>query len=224
MHLLLVSATDFEVREIATWLNDPGIQHNAPKPELLISGVGQLKTCYALQKKINAKRPDLVIQAGFGGSSSKEDIGKVFTIRSEKIADLGVMEKTGFTNIYDMGLEKPDLSPFQDGKLLNPYLFLLRWTKLPIMDGVTVNEMKSADFPGFQRNDSLVVESMEGAALHYVCLMEKIPFLQIRSVSNVTGDRDKSRWKLKEARESLHKSLVFLFQKLENADETLFRI
>jgi futalosine hydrolase len=224
MHMLLVSATDFEVSEIIPWLNNPGIHHNASKPELLISGVGQLKTSYALQKKINIKRPDLVIQAGFGGSNSKEDIGKVFLIRSEKIADLGVMEKTGFTSIFDMGLEQPDHFPFREGKLLNPYLSLLGWTGLPVMDGETVNEIKSADFPGFQPNDSPVVESMEGAALHYVCLMEKIPFLQIRSVSNVTGDRDKSRWKIKEARESLHKSLVLLFQKLENADETLFRI
>jgi futalosine hydrolase len=224
MHLLLVSATDFEISEITPWLNDPGIHHNAPKPELLISGVGQLKTCYAIQKKINAKRPDLVIQAGFGGSSSKEDIGKVYAISSEKIADLGVLEKAGFTNIFDMGLEQPDLFPFQDGKLLNPYRILLGWTGLPVTDGVTVNEIRSADSPAFQRNHSPVVESMEGAALHYVCLMEKIPFLQIRSVSNLTGDREKSRWKLNEARESLHKSLVLLFQKLENANETLFRI
>ena len=88
MHLLLVSATDFEVGEITSWLNNPGNHHNASKAELLISGVGQLKTCYAIQKKINVKRPDLVIQAGFGGASSKENIGKVYAIRSEKIADL----------------------------------------------------------------------------------------------------------------------------------------
>ena len=224
MHLLLVSATDFEVSEITPWLNDPAIHHNASKPELLISGVGQLKTCYALQKKISAKRPDLVVQAGFGGSFSKEDIGKVFVIRSEKIADLGVMEKTGFTSIFDMDLGQPDLFPFSEGKLVNPYKSLLEWIGLPLMDGNTVNEIKSGDFAGFQRNEVPVVESMEGAALHYVCLMEKIPFLQVRSVSNVTGDRDKSRWKLKEARENLHKTLVFLFQKLENADETLFRV
>ena len=206
------------------WLNNPGNHHNALKAELLISGVGQLKTCYALQKKINAKRPDLVIQAGIGGASSKEDIGKVYAIRSEKMADLGLMEKTGFTSIFDMGLDQPDHFPFREGKLINPYQYLLNWTGLPILDGVTVNEMKSADFSGFQRNPSNVVESMEGAALHYVCLMEKIPFLQIRAVSNVTGDRDKSRWKLKEAMENLQGSMVLLFQKLENADETLFRI
>ena len=40
---------------------------------------------------------------------------------------------------------------------------------------------------------------MEGAALHYVCLSEKIPFLQLRSVSNYVGERDKSKWALREA-------------------------
>ena len=78
--------------------------------------------------------------------------------------------------------------------------------------------------PDFNEMTVPVVESMEGAALHYVCLMEKIPFLQIRSVSNVLGDRDKSRWKIKEAGQNLHQTLVTLIQKLEKADETLFRI
>ena len=35
---------------------------------------------------------------------------------------------------------------------------------------------------------------MEGAALHYVALQEKIPFLQMRSLSNFVGERDKSKW------------------------------
>ena len=43
------------------------------------------------------------------------------------------------------------------------------------------------------------IEYMEGAALHYVCLQEKIPFLQIRSLSNFAGERDKSKWVLKES-------------------------
>jgi futalosine hydrolase len=65
---------------------------------------------------------------------------------------------------------------------------------------------------------------MEGAALHFVCLMEKVPFIQIRSISNISGDRDKSRWNIKEAIKSLHEQLVIMIQKLEKADETLFRI
>jgi futalosine hydrolase len=224
MLLLILSATEFEINETASWLNNRSFSHNVQKPELLISGIGQLQTAYSLQKKIGLQRPDLVIQAGIGGADSFEDTGKVFAIRSETIADLGVMGKGGFRNIFDLGLDDPDRFPFQGGKLINPYLFLLEWTGLSDREGITVNEIKSADFSGFQRNPVPVVESMEGAALHYICLMEKIPFLQIRSISNALGERDKRKWKLTEARESLHGSLAFLIKKLEKADESLFRI
>jgi futalosine hydrolase len=224
MLLLLLSATDFEISETAHWLKKRSPEHNDLKPELLIGGIGQLQTAYALTKRIGLGRPDLVIQAGIGGSGSKDDLGKSFAIRSEQMADLGLMEKTGFTDIFGMGLDKKDRFPFKDGKLTNPYRNLLEWTGLPILDGLTVNEIKSSSVPGFQRNDPPVVESMEGAALHYVCLMEKIPFIQIRSVSNLLGDRDKKGWKLKEATEELNESLIALIQKLEKADEILFRI
>ena len=221
---LLVSATTFEIRETIDWLNDRSLLHNAPKPDLLISGIGQLRTTFALQKKISGQKPSLVIQAGFGGSSRVEDLGQVFAIRSESIADLGAMEPQGFRDIFEMGLEDPDEFPFQKGLLNNPHHHLLLWTGLPIADGSTVNEIKSENTAGFQRNSRQVVESMEGAALHYVCLMEKIPFLQIRAVSNVLGDRDKTRWKMKEAAQNLHSALINIIQKLDKEDETLFRI
>jgi len=224
MHLLLLSATDIEISETANWLGNHSRGLNVLKPKLLIGGVGQLQTAYALQNRIRFERPALVIQAGIGGSSVIEDMGAVCVIGSEQLTDLGVMEKTGFTDVFKMGLQDRDRFPFRDGKLENPYKSLLRWTGLPILDGITVNEIKSTDFPGYQRNPFRVVESMEGAALHYVCLMEKVPFLQIRSVSNVMGDRDKSRWKMKEALKKLHEELIIMIQKLEIADETLLRI
>lgn len=194
------------------------------KPELLIGGIGQLQTAYSLQKKLWGWKPDLVIQAGIGGAPSPEDTGKVYAIRSESLADLGALDKTGFRNLFEMGLQEPDQFPFHQGKLPNPYNSMLEWTNLRLLDGVTVNEIKETDLSVTQRNVVPFVESMEGAALHYVCLMEKIPFLQIRSISNIIGDRNKSRWKLEEAIENLHKSLVILIQKLENVDKTLFRI
>lgn len=54
---------------------------------------------------------------------------------------------------------------------------------------------------------------MEGAALHYVCLIEKIPFMQIRSLSNFVGERDKSKWRMKEAITNLNKELETLLTK-----------
>jgi futalosine hydrolase len=224
MLLLLVSATDFEISATTAFLSNYTGTFNSLKHKLLISGIGQLQTAYNLQNKIYFERPDLVIQAGIGGATEKQKLGDVFAIGSERVADLGVMDKTGFNDVFSMGLDNPDRFPFEQGKLKNPYRHLLSWTGLPVLEGITVNEIKARDSAGFQRNPSPIVESMEGAALHYVCLMEKIPFLQIRAVSNRLGDRDKSRWLLKEAITNLNDTLVHLIQKLEKADETLFGI
>jgi futalosine hydrolase len=48
---------------------------------------------------------------------------------------------------------------------------------------------------------------MEGAALHFVALMENITFLQLRSVSNYVGERDKTKWDLSGAINNLNKQL-----------------
>jgi futalosine hydrolase len=57
------------------------------------------------------------------------------------------------------------------------------------------------------------VETMEGAALHYVALQLNIPFLQVRSLSNFAGERDKKRWRMEEAIENLNKELERLLNK-----------
>jgi futalosine hydrolase len=43
---------------------------------------------------------------------------------------------------------------------------------------------------------------MEGAALHYACILEGVPFIQIRGISNKVGERDKTKWKIPAAIQS----------------------
>ena len=56
------------------------------------------------------------------------------------------------------------------------------------------------------------LETMEGAAFHYVCLQEKIPFLQLRGISNYVGERDKTKWKLKESINQMNKTLAAIYK------------
>ncbi len=44
--------------------------------------------------------------------------------------------------------------------------------------------------------------------------MEKIPFLQIRSVSNYIGERNKKKWNMKESIINLNNELTSLLYKL----------
>ena len=55
---------------------------------------------------------------------------------------------------------------------------------------------------------------MEGAAFHYVCLQENIPFVQLRAISNFVGERDKSKWLMKEAIENLNRETIALVHPL----------
>ena len=56
------------------------------------------------------------------------------------------------------------------------------------------------------------IEDMEGAALHYVCLMEKIPFFQLRGVSNEVGERDRGKWNAPLALDAIKKAMLEFFR------------
>jgi futalosine hydrolase len=58
------------------------------------------------------------------------------------------------------------------------------------------------------------IESMEGAAFHYVCLQEEIPFIQLRGISNLVGDRNKNRWQIPTAMETVRFALFKLISKI----------
>jgi futalosine hydrolase len=47
-----------------------------------------------------------------------------------------------------------------------------------------------------------LAESMEGAAAAHVCALLKAPFLELRAISNVVGDRDRSKWTVDRAVET----------------------
>jgi futalosine hydrolase len=117
-----------------------------------------------------------------------------------------------------MKLLSSDTTPWNQKKLVNKNS-LLDKLGLPVVDGVTVNEISTAvERIAYYRDElDVQVESMEGAALHYIALQEKIPFLQIRSLSNFIAERDKSKWQLKEAIARLNHELQHILTKLETA-------
>jgi futalosine hydrolase len=99
-------------------------------------------------------------------------------------------------------------------------------TDLPLAKAISVNEISTNPkrIKQLQLNSPLLVESMEGAAFHYTCLLEKIPFVQLRAISNLVGERDKKKWKLADSISALNESLISLINKLAHVDATHFRL
>lgn len=207
MRILVIAATKAEIEPFT------GSNKNV---EILITGVGVPSTIYLLQKKLLQKETDLVIQAGIAGSFTEAiDLGDVVSVKQDTFADIGMEEKEQFTSIFNSGFTDKDAFPFNDGWLINSN-DLLNSLSLPTVKGITVNKVSDSLVQKQQliKGFAPQVESMEGAALHYVCLQENIPFIQIRSISNFIGERDKSRWKLKSAIINLNEELNKLIDKL----------
>lgn len=63
------------------------------------------------------------------------------------------------------------------------------------MTGISVNEIttQAQKVRFYKKQFNPVIESMEGAALHYIALQEKIPFIQLRSTSNYIAERNKKK-------------------------------
>lgn len=210
MKVLVLAATEHEIQ--------PFLSQNT-SIDTLIAGVGVPATIYQLQKKLQSKRYDLVIQAGIGGSFG-EDLYQstaVVAIQSDAFADLGISEKKHFSTIFDMGFKNENSSPYNQGLLVNTNEILVNST-LQKVSAITVNTVTDDNSVNdlFVKKYAASVESMEGAAVHFVCLQENIPFLQIRAVSNIVGERDKSKWKMKEAITALHAALTELLKTIHS--------
>ena len=212
MNCLLVAATS---KEIAPFLKYYRAGNSRADIDILITGIGLMAATYALTKQISIKRPGLIIQAGIAGCFDKNlSLGSVVVIKQDTIADLSVIENKELKTMFDLGLIKPGQPPFQKGWLLNPHKELIKQTKLKAVKAVSVNHITTSKkiMRFYEMKFQPVIESMEGAALHYVCLLEKIPFLQIRSISNYAGERNKKKWEIKDSIANLNKELIRIIE------------
>jgi futalosine hydrolase len=201
MNLLIVAATKFEI--------EPFLQQNK-NIEILITGVGIPATIFHLTKKLIEKKFDCVVQAGVAGTFVDSiDPGEVFFVKEDTFADVGIDENGIFKDLFDYRfLDKNDF-PFSGGWLINNGSFLESKTVRQARS-VTVNKITDDknQLEKIIQKYSPQLESMEGAAFHYVCLQQKINFLQLRSVSNKAGERDKTKWQLGKAIETLNRELI----------------
>ncbi len=180
-------------------------------------GVGMLASAVSLTKLVLEDKPDLIIQAGIAGSyDTRLPLSKVVVVADEVPGDTGVEEEGRWKDLFDLRLEKPGYPPFEKRRLPNPWLQQYNLLKLPAVSGITVNQVTTQPerIQLLQKKYQPVVESMEGACLHYVARMTNIPFLQIRAISNYVGERDKSKWQIKEAIAALNQNLLKYTEKL----------
>lgn len=224
MRILLAAATAFEVQGtlgyLQSVLDDHGngyLGNDRVDIQVVVTGVGLPLAAFSLGTVLAQVPFDFAIQAGIAGALDRQlELGEVVEVFSDRFADLGVEERDGsFTSVHRLNLVPPDSPPFRRGQLWNhPEV---ERAFLPKVHGISVNKAHgTADSIAAlrQRFPEAQVESMEGAAFHYACLLHELNFLQIRAISNYVEPRNREAWEMQAAMTNLNAALIDLFRTL----------
>ncbi len=228
--ILIVFSTELEAESLLNKLNAKNIrvyEGNKFKlknlnTEIFISGIGIPATSYSLTKKILLKNYDLIINAGICGTYNDDlCIGECVSVISDEFADIGICyPDAGFKTLFEEGLLKPNTYPFSNGELYNPLKSNID-TELPKVTAITVNTVSgNTEQIAFRKEKfNPDIETMEGAACAFVCLKEKIKFLQIRAVSNIVEERNKENWNIPLALDNLADELFRILLKFSDKEQ-----
>jgi futalosine hydrolase len=215
MRILIAAATDGEVAPLASALrfcgdagaNTKRYAHAGHDVDLLVTGVGMVATAAWCSRALAASPYDVAINAGLCGSFDRSLApGTVVHVVADRIAELGAEDGDAFLTIYQLGLLDANAFPFTGGRLVNadpPASARLK--SLRAVEAITVNTVHGSErsiAACVERFDPRV-ESMEGAAFMYACLVQRVRFAQVRAVSNVVERRNRAAWKIADAIDAL---------------------
>lgn len=213
MNILIVSATEFEVKPLCDYLGIsqilPGLNVSDNLIEdhelkVLITGVGMVNTAFSMGRYSNTLY-DLVLNVGVCGAFDKAlKLGDVVQVTEDVLSELGAEDGDTFLT-YDK-LNLPGEYKFK-GYLSNsfPQIDALKKVK-----GITVNTVHGNEI-SINKVKTLFnpdVESMEGAAFLSSCKRAGNNYTQIRAVSNYVEKRDKSKWQMALAIKNLNDFLI----------------
>lgn len=229
--ITIVSATEKEIDPLLNYLQTHAEHHSFQTYQLhgllidiLYSGIGILQTSYSLMDYLSHRHPDGWIQAGIGGAFDQSlAIGDVYQVETELISGFGAEDKDGIImDPFTLGWSNPDNFPFTGGLLACPYTTAAEILSASGM--TTLHAHGAADhIEQLKKQPHGQIENMEGAAFFYISLLKKIPFLSIRSISNLVESRDTSKWKTELAITHLNDVLMDLFHAANFNVDKLFR-
>ncbi len=206
MSILITAATSQEIKPFTD---------RFPEAKTLITGVGAAVALFKLTTFLCQNKVDRVIQCGIAGAYDEKILGSTVLVSQDCFADLGAEENGKWSSVFEMGFNHPNEFPYQEGWLVNENIDAEGWG-VKKAKGITVNAIsdhseKNQMMQDYFKSD---IETMEGAALHYVCLSMRIPFVQIRGVSNLIGERNKLNWRIHEAIAGSNALLMRMFENL----------
>jgi futalosine hydrolase len=213
MRLLLVAATELELAPLVARLTPAShalsserlraFTHGSHQVDVLTTGVGMVATATWCGRALARQPYDFAVNLGVCGSFDPAfPPGTVVNVVADCIAELGAEDDEQFLTVQQLGLLEPDEPPFRGGMLVNAEAKSNRVIAgLPAATGITVNTVHGNEhsIARVVARFQPAVETMEGGAFMYACLVSGVRFAQVRAVSNLVEKRNRAAWKLAEA-------------------------
>lgn len=192
---LIVTAVEREAACVRAGLVGDGAR-------VIAGGIGRTNAAAATTEAILRSGPfDVVVSAGVAGAlpGSDLEIGDVVVASSCVYAEEGLITPTGFQDMREMGFA---LGDFQGNVVpVDPELHR-RLARLfptgPIATVATCSGTDEAAMMVARRTDA-VAEAMEGAAVVHAARRLGAAAIELRAISNTTGNRGRQAWDLGKA-------------------------
>ncbi|MCF6291012.1 MAG: futalosine hydrolase [Desulfobacterales bacterium] len=195
---LIIAATEMELAPVRAGL-DPAMTG----VEFLVSGIGPVETALNLTRHLAGHSGQYQAVINCGAAGAYLDSGPapldICLASAEVLAEVGICQNNGIVD-----LNGPDLRIRHEFDLDTPLLAraesLLAGLGIACKKGrfITVACVSGSEQRGNYLRDRFgaICENMEGAAVARVCEEFGLECLELRWISNLVEDRDRSRWQL----------------------------
>lgn len=183
-------------------------------------GVGKVAAAVALSDRIARLRPRGVLLFGVAGAYPERHkagaslrVGDVVVVERDSFGDEGVVVADGFVDVKSLGMPAHDL-PAAGPFVLDALRSRLAADRLdaPLVTATTVSACSGSETQSLHlaQRTGADIETMEGAAVAFVCAQLGLPLVHVRVVSNMCGERSRGGWDLGRAVRVLHDAVTQL--------------
>lgn len=190
---------------------------------LMNTGIGKVNAAHAASCILERYSVDALINIGVAGAYSGAGLknGDIAVASKEILGDEGVVDSRGWKSLSTIGIPvvqhggKKYFNEFQiEHRLFKKIIKAIAADAAQPRIGhgpfVTLSAASGsrARAGEFAKRFNAICENMEGAAVAQVSALYKMPFLEIRGISNIAGVRDKKKWDLKTASENCQDAVM----------------
>jgi futalosine hydrolase len=161
------------------------------------AGVGPVAAAVATARALARGDYSLVVSAGIaGGFGGRAEIGDVVLGRTTTWADLGALTDEGFLDLPSLGLaggaDLRSAAAGQVGAALTAAGVDHRVGTILTLTTMTGTQGRAAELA--RRHPGAVAEAMEGYGVAAAADDAGVPWVEVRTISNLVGRRDRSEW------------------------------